>query len=428
MGSDIADPRQQPQLLRGLHHDPARFRQRGAGRPFPGDAHVPFLERGQRRPAHQRQGRQTGQRDGAGDEPRRAWRADSARQDGIVARLEPPHEGRLPVIDRRAAQQHHGERRGYEHGYRHGNQDRQHIGDRKRTHECPQRPAQQEQRRHGEDEDQGRIDRGAAGLDAGLENDSRRGPAIASAALPAQPPHDVLYVDNGVVDDDSQRDREAGHNHRIDGDPTQIEHEPGRYQRQRDHHDADQRGTPREKPGGENQDEEAAADQQRAADIFDRKVDEAGRPIDRCVDRDAGQPLAQLVQCDIDAANDLHGIGIREPLDHEQQARVVVDDGVADERRMLLDHLGHIAQAQRFVRVVCDGHLGQLGGRGDGLDVLNPEPLIGGIDPPAGTRRRCLQEAQGRKPHGVAGGLDDLLEGHPLIPQLLGIDLHLQLA
>ena len=61
-----------------------------------------------------------------------------------------------------------------------------------------------------------------------------------------------------------------------------------------------------------------------------------------------GRPWRNSCSAAFDAANDFRGIGIRELLDDEQQARTVVDDGVADERRMLLDHLGDVAQAQRL--------------------------------------------------------------------------------
>ena len=91
---------------------------------------------------------------------------------------------------------------------------------------------------------------------------------------------------------------------------------------------------------------------------------------------------------------------------------------------MAFHHLGHLTQAQR--RVV-DGHARQVLRRGDGQEVLDPEPLIGRIDPAAGTGVRGVQKGQGRYPHGVPSGGDDLLLRHTVRAQLFLVDEYLHL-
>ncbi len=92
---------------------------------------------------------------------------------------------------------------------------------------------------------------------------------------------------------------------------------------------------------------------------------------------------------------------------------------------MVFHHRGHVSQSLRFG--VVDRHLGQVFRRRDGQDMSNAEPLIRGLDPPAGAGCRGLQEAQWRRPQGVASGFDDLHQRHAVISQLFRIHLHLQL-
>ena len=52
----------------------------------------------------------------------------------------------------------------------------------------------------------------------------------------------------------------------------------------------------------------------------------------------------------------VQGVGAGEFLDHQQQARAIVCERVANQRLMIFHHVGHIAQAQRRV---LDRHLRQ---------------------------------------------------------------------
>src|SRR5215471_19914648 len=55
------------------------------------------------------------------------------------------------------------------------------------------------------------------------------------------------------------------------------------------------------------------------------------------------------------------------------------------------------------------------------------EPLVGRVDEAAIAGRRGLQEGQGRRPQGVASGLDDVIQPDAPILEALRVDLDLKL-
>jgi hypothetical protein len=70
-----------------------------------------------------------------------------------------------------------------------------------------------------------------------------------------------------------------------------------------------------------------------------------------------------------------------ELLDDQQEARVTIgEDGVPDERLMVLDHVGDIAETQRAAARSIDRHLGQIARGRDGLKVLDAQPLVRRVD------------------------------------------------
>ena len=90
---------------------------------------------------------------------------------------------------------------------------------------------EQEDRHDRDDLDQGRVDDRAAHLERGLEDDPRRSTSHCPAfAALAQPPNDVLDVDDGVVDDVAEGDHEPGQDHRVDRGPARVQHEARRDQ------------------------------------------------------------------------------------------------------------------------------------------------------------------------------------------------------
>ena len=94
---------------------------------------------------------------------------------------------------------------------------------------------------------------------------------LPSLPMLAQAPHDVLDVDDGVVDHHAKRDHEARQHHRVDRRAGRVEHQPGREQRQRDGDDADQRGAPFVQERDEHQHDQDAAEQQRVGQVVDAR-------------------------------------------------------------------------------------------------------------------------------------------------------------
>src|SRR5207244_11802322 len=98
----------------------------------------------------------------------------------------------------------------------------------------------EEDRQQGHGVDQRRVDDGAAHLERGLEDDAAHRLGASFSAILAQASHDVLDVDDGVVDHDADGDHEPGQDHGVDGGATYVQDEGAGHQRQGDGHDADE--------------------------------------------------------------------------------------------------------------------------------------------------------------------------------------------
>ena len=109
---------------------------------------------------------------------------------------------------------------------------------------------------------------------------------------------------------------------------------------------------------------------------------------------------------------------------HQDETRPILQQRVADQRLMALDHLGRVAERDRGA---VHRHAGEILRRGDRRLMADVEPLVGGIDEAPGPRRGRIEVGQRRCPHRLAGGLDDLGKGYSLLAHGLGIDDHLEL-
>ena len=91
----------------------------------------------------------------------------------------------------------------------------------------------------------------------------------------------------------------------------------------------------------------------------------------------------------------LQGVAPGQFLDDEHQPRTVVDDGVTQEWLVILDHVGHVAEAKRLAVPLLDDHLRQIIRRDDRQHVADAESLVRGIDEPSGADHgpvRVLEE------------------------------------
>ena len=118
---------------------------------------------------------------------------------------------------------------------------------------------------------------------------------------------------------------------------------------------------------GEDDDEEEPADREGDGHVPGGVLDVVRRSEQRRVDLHAAQSLAERVECFLDALRDLDGVRVRELLHDEEQAGLARgEDRVADQRLVVLDQLGHVAQSngptihdQGFALVVLDRDLCQ---------------------------------------------------------------------
>jgi hypothetical protein len=242
----------------------------------------------------------------------------------------------------------------------------------------------------------------------------------------AQAPRDVLDVDDRVVDDDPDRDHEPGQDHRVDGGAGEEQDEPGGREREWDGHQTDQRRPPLEQEGQQDEEDEQGADQQGAREVAQSELDEIGRPEDRRVDLDPLQARSQLVERILDATRDIEGVRPRELLDDEHQARTVVDDGVPDERLMVLDQIGDIGQADLAAVAPDQVHMGEVTRRQDRRHVADGQSLVGGVDEAALGDDGSARELQDPDVECLGDSLHDLLEGDLVLGEPSGLHLDLQ--
>ena len=128
--------------------------------------------------------------------------------------------------------------------------------------------------------------------------------------------------------------------------------------------------------GDEDQDDQRAADDQRDGQVAkDVSMNVAGRKIVASISI-PGKPGRSSSRTPLDAVGDLERVGTRELLDHEQQAGLAVDDGVAGERWVALHDLCHVGQAEPLAAPVEERDLRQLSRVVDRVDVVHPEALV----------------------------------------------------
>ena len=96
-------------------------------------------------------------------------------------------------------------------------------------------PEQREQRHeHQHDDERGVDDAGAHFVGGGTTTLERRSADCPARVVLAQAPKDVLDIDDRVVDEFADGDREAAERHRVDGQAHQLENDGGRQDRKRD--------------------------------------------------------------------------------------------------------------------------------------------------------------------------------------------------
>ena len=240
MGAEVAHPRDGADLAAGGLRDPERLRVRGPLGGDPVHQEIPFLELRKQRCPEERPDPEACDDDHEGGCECRAWIPYDPRENRAVAPLEPRDKRRLVLLDGGAIQQNEAQGRRYRQGDHHGGQHREDKGERERLEERPRQPAHEEHRRHGQCDDQRRLPDGGAHFERRFQDDACRRFGASRHAVLAQPPRDVLHVDDRVVHDGTQSDDESRQDHGIDRCAHQIENHPCGHQGQRDRDHADQ--------------------------------------------------------------------------------------------------------------------------------------------------------------------------------------------
>ncbi len=213
-------------------------------------------------------------------------------EDRAVAALQHPQERRV-ALPQLAPGQHQQAKRGRDRQRdEHRDQHRKAVGDDQRLEERPREVLEEEHRDDRDDVDDGRVGDRRAHLDRGVEHDSEHRRVASFGPCLTQASHDVLHIDDRVVDHHPDRDDQSREDHHVDGRVAYVEHEDRREQRQRDRDQADEGGPPLEQEGDDDQDHEQDADQQRPREIVDRLLDEGRGPEDRGVDLHAREAPA----------------------------------------------------------------------------------------------------------------------------------------
>jgi hypothetical protein len=213
-----------------------------------------FAEKGNRRRCQEQHHRQRAERC-----PRPL---DDGRKHPAIAGLQAGDEPRLAGVEVLRQQQ---ERQSRRHGERHAQRrdDREHIGQRQRPEKGPGQSFEHEHRDEDDHDDQAAVEDRAPHLHRGVEDDADRRPRVVRLPVQAQPPHDVLDVDDGVVHDLAERDHQAREHHGVEGAAAIVKQQPRGEQRQRYRRAADERRAPVGEERQQNDDDKHAADEQR---------------------------------------------------------------------------------------------------------------------------------------------------------------------
>ena len=132
-------------------------------------------------------------------------------------------------------------------------------------------------------------------------------PRLAGTLL--QVMHDVLGDDDRRIDEQADRDGQAAERHRVDADAAGAQQESRQRDRERQRERHQQRRSPVAEQDEQHDDDEAGADQDRAADAAKRAADEIGLVVDH-PQRDAfGKRLADVGERRTHGRGDGHGVG-----------------------------------------------------------------------------------------------------------------------
>ena len=175
-------------------------------------------------------------------------------------------------------------------------------------------------------------------------------------------PDDVLQHDDRIVDDEADRQRQRHQRDVVDRKAEQVHHGERRDQRDRDGKRRDQRRPDPPHEGEDHQDHQRDRQRQRELDVADRGADRARAVVEGLQRRGGRQLVLERRQHRLDRIDHRHRVGVRLPLDREDDGAgavipargLVVGDGIDDAR--------DVAKPHRFAVGTLDDELGEGGG------------------------------------------------------------------
>ena len=297
-------------------------------------------------------------------------------------------------------------------------EDRGDVGDAERPEEPAFESLEEEQRHEDEADDHRREDHRAADLVGGVVDHLREGHSFRHR-LPdvlAQASQDVLDVDDRVVDELADRDREPAEGHHVDREPPRPEHQQRHRERERQRGEGDE-GRPHvdEEEDEDDRDDRGRLDQD-LGHVPHRPIDEAGRAERIAIEHHArGQRRLDAVEHAVDLLRELERVRARRLLHAQHHRRQPAIGGGAAQGRRGEPNVGDVADRDR--RAVAgrderaavvvealdaghlpDGHLAAIDvgevagacgavGTAGGLDHLGDrepeerEPILADVDP-----------------------------------------------
>ena len=222
----------------------------------------------------------------------------------------------------------------------------------------------------------------------------------------AQPAEDVLDVDDGVVHERADRDRESAERHRVETTSEEREHQDPAHQRQRDRDCGDERGPHVPEEEEEDDQNQDGTVPQRRRHVADRDLDEVGLAEVLLLDDDArGQRALEVGEDAVDLARHREGVGARLLLHAEDHRSLAAVGGRAACRLGSLSHRSHLVESKRDATLDTQHRGREVGRRG-----RSPEPA-----------HQVLLAARYVEPGGRNGAR--LLEGtHDVLDRKLGLD------
>ena len=229
---------------------------------------------------------------------------------------------------------------------------------------------------------------------------------------------DVLHHDDGVVDDDADRQHQAEQRQHVEREAERLHHRARADQRDGNGNDRDERGAPCLEEQEHDQHDQDGRFENGNIELADRDLDELGWVVGQAVLESLGKALRHLLDGVLDALGGAHGVG----------AGLLVDDD--DDRRILVGvALRRVAQrAELDPADVLDPHDAAVGPHLDD-DVLE---LVGLPEAPLHLQRdlegvvvvdRRLAERAPCHLHVLRPqGVEHLLRGEPACGDPLGIE------